>query len=318
MPETLPRLRGSREAKPSTLLRVRLDFPASFQQKRAAPWEAGPRDPGGDPLVSARQSTSNGQPQKIETPADQIAAAIESERALAERARAIWVDKPADALSTSLFLDLWPLMREPIPSGFISEVTAGKGKPYPSKGIRSLQVQINRMDAVWTPLWWAWRTEWIEPHLAEVTVWIGETEEHALVRRSARGGMNAGSTVGNHFKGTETNAAKMAFARLGCGHEVYIGAADFDPDTDEDAAKAQEKGAEAPPVPGIAPESLLLLREKFDLHVGEDPVRLKEFKVKLGALGVSARSRDTALASLTPAQAIDLDAWFDEFQEVPA
>lgn len=249
--------------------------------------------------MSARQSTSNGQPQKVETPAEQIAAAIESERELAERARAIWADKPADALSIALFLELWPLMREQIPSGFISEVTAGKGKPYPSKGIRSLQVQINRMDAVWTPLWWGWRTEWIEPQLAEVAVWIGETEEHALVKRSARGGMNAGSTVGNHFKGTETNAAKMAFARLGCGHEVYIGAADFDPDTDEDAAKAQEGGTSEPaPDRKLPPDKVTALEQAVAAAGLTDhlPMRLRGFGAE-------------QVADLTVEQAVAVYEW---------
>lgn len=256
-------------------------------------------------------SSTNGQPRKVETPPEQIAAAIQSEQELAARAAEIWGD--TTDLSREMFLKLYPLMREPIPAGFISEVSAGKGKPYPSKGIRSLQVQIDRMDAIWTPLNWGWRTNWLEPNLAEVTVWVGASEDDALVKRVARGGMNAGSTVGNHFKGTETNAAKMAFARLGPGHEVYLGAADFDPDTDEDAAKQQEP--ETPPaVPTIPPESLLLLRARFDQLIGEDPERLREFKVKLGALGVSARSRDTALASLTPAQALDLDGWFDELE----
>lgn len=270
-------------------------------------------------MSATRTAAQNGQPQKIETTPEKLAEAVRAEAELAERAEAIR-GEPNDggkvALNPTTFLKLAPLMREPIPEGFISEVTAGKGKPYPSKGIRSLQVQIDRMDAVFTPLLWGWRTEWIEANLAEVTVWVGESEEKALVKRVARGGMNAGSTVGNHYKGTETNAAKMAFARLGVGHEVYIGAADFDPDTDEDAAKVQEKDA-PPPVPGIAPDSLLMLRERFDQLIGDDPERLKEFKVKLGSLGVSARSRDTALASLTPAQAIDLDAWFDDLDKEP-
>lgn len=185
-------------------------------------------------------SRNGNSPQKKETTPEQLAAAIESEAGLAQRAAEIRGD--ATELDRELFLKLAPLMREKIPEGFVSEVTAGEGKPYPSKGVRSLQVQIDRMDAIWTPLWWGWNTEWIEPQLAEVMVWVGDVDPaNAMVRRFARGGMNRGSTVGNHYKGTETNAAKLAFARLGVGHEIYLGAADFDPDTDEDAAKAQEQ-----------------------------------------------------------------------------
>lgn len=241
-------------------------------------------------------SANNGQPVKKEATPDQLAAAIQSEAELAERAAEIRGE--ATELTVELFLKLYPLMREKIPEGFLSEVSAGKGKPYPSKGVRSLQVQIDRMDAIWTPLWWGWRTEWIEPSLAEVAVWVGNDNRMFVVRK-ARGGMNGGSTTGNHYKGTETNAAKMAFARIGPGHEVYLGAADFDPDTDSDAAQAQAAPAGAPD-----PDRKLPADKVEPLEQAITAAGLSNFlPAKLVECGVSA------LSDLTVEQAVSLYEW---------
>lgn len=170
--------------------------------------------------------------------------AIASEQQIADEAHRYHEGKEFDA---ALLAELMPLLRLPIPTGFIITTEATKGKPYPSTGVKSMQVQVNRMDAVLGATNWGWRTEWFnDGKVAEVTVWIG-TEDAPLVCRAARGGVNQASTEGNRYKGSETNAGKLAFARIGPGWEVYVGAADLDPDVSEDAAKAQAGAADEPP-----------------------------------------------------------------------
>lgn len=145
----------------------------------------------------------------------------------------------AQELTAELFGRLWPLLRRPIPAGFIKTTGVVKGKPYPSTGIKSMQVQVDRLDNVLTPLWWGWETVWDqEGHVATVRAWVGQ-RDRVLYERVARGGVEQASTLGNRLKGSETNAAKLCFARLGPGHEIYVGATDLDPDVSEDAAAAQ-------------------------------------------------------------------------------
>lgn len=276
--------------------------------------------------MSREQGNEAGSPRKIPITPEQLAAAITSEADLAERAaKARTSAERASAkrhdgevvLDRQVVQKLAPYMREKIPDGFISEVSAGKGKPYPSKGVSSLQVQIDRMDAVWGLTWWGWRTEWIDGNLAEVTVWIGESEDRALVKRSARGGMNGGSTVGNHFKGTETNAGKMAFARIGPGHEVYIGATDFDPDTDEEAAEAQahtvdDRVAAIARAAGEHVAEIATLWETVKKQADNEDKVVRDFKLWLGAnMAVSTSSMSKAFAELTPAQVPAVKGWLE-------
>jgi len=108
------------------------------------------------------------------------------------------------------------------------------------------------MDAVLTPLWWWEEVRYFGDEdyekggtLCEVTVHVGVPGEKPLFSRTSRGGVNQASTLGNRYKGSYTNAAKRAFAAVGPGHEVYLGAADLDPDTNEDAANQQGR-AETP------------------------------------------------------------------------
>jgi hypothetical protein len=191
--------------------------------------KAQPRNQGGKQQV-----------QKVEATPEQYDAAVTSEAALAERAAAIRDD--ATTLTPELFLKLAPLLREPIPEGFLVEATRGEGKPYDSKGIRSVQVQVDRMDAVLTPLWWRFDHVYErEGKLCLVTVEIGNVGEPPMVERSSYGGMNRGSTDGNLWKGTFTNAAKRAFALTGPGHEIYTGATDYEPDVDPQAARDQTR-----------------------------------------------------------------------------
>lgn len=242
-------------------------------------------------------TNGNGQPQ------DPLAAAIAYEQEIADMAQGIRGEEVA--LTPTLFMELLPLLRKPIPAGFIQTTPPTKGKPYESTGIKSLQVQIDRLDNVLTPLSWQWTTEWSnDGRTATVEVSVLDADGKPLVIRRARGGVNQASTEGNLLKGSETNAAKLAFARLGVGHEVYIGATDFDPDVDTDAAEIQTS---TPQVETIEADRAAHLRDIFDANPTIDA---RALKIKLGALGVtSARSVNHGLALLTPAQADELEEW---------
>jgi hypothetical protein len=236
-----------------------------------------------------------------------LADAIAYEQEIADRAQEIRGDKTY--LDEALFLRLWPLLREPIPAGFIVTTEATRGKPYDSTGIKSLQVQIDRMDNVLTPLNWEWHTEWsAEGRVADVkvTIFAAGEPDNVLVKRRARGGVNQASTDGNLQKGSETNAAKLALARIGVGHEIYLGVTDFDPDVDPDAAKEQGKPDPAPKVERIDADRAAHLRDLFD----KSDLDAKKLQTKLGALGViNVRTVNQGLASLTPGQAAELEEW---------
>lgn len=181
---------------------------------------------------------------------DPMAEAIAYEEAIAEEAAQIRGD--AAELTPELFVKLWPLLKRPIPAGFIQSVGRVEGKPYESTGVRSVQVQIDRMNNVLTPLGWRAEDSYEEDgKLATVSVYVVGAEGRILTERSSKGGVSRGSGTGNIYKGSFTNAAKLAFARLGPGHEVYVGAPDLDPDVNPDAGgsgqgerpKATAKGA---------------------------------------------------------------------------
>lgn len=243
-----------------------------------------------------RNGNLNEAPVKLEPSGDAITDAIREEQALAEEAAQIRGD--AKELTAELFAQLYPLLRRPIPTGFILEVTAGKGKPYDSVGVRSVQVLIDRMDNVLTPMWW-----WDECRheddgkLAHVKVHVGPRDA-SLFSRESHGGVDRGSTVGNLYKGSYTNAAKLAFARVGPGHEIYLGAADYDPDTNAQAAEAQAEadggGAETP----IGKERA----EKLTQIVAEAGLA-DHLQNKLRALGIKA------LADATEAQGMAVYEW---------
>lgn len=143
-------------------------------------------------------------------------------------------------LDVGMFLKLWPLLTRSLHPGHVVHTTKGKGKPYPSDGARSAQVLIDRMNNVLTPLCWDYRDEYEgDGKLCKVTVVVFDEGGAPLVTRSSWGGVGQGSSAGNIRKGSFTNAAKLAFARLGPGHEIYLGVVDFDPDVNADIAAAQ-------------------------------------------------------------------------------
>lgn len=176
--------------------------------------------------------------------------AAEWERYLALEAKAI--RKPGQHLSPELFEELAPLLRAPIHPDHLETLPPMPGKPYESTGIKSVQVQINRMDAVLGPTNWRDACTWEQNgRLALVSVQVleGGPGGEPMVYRYSHGGVDHGSSLGNIHKGSYTNAAKLAFARVGVGHEVYMGEADLDPDVNAEVA---EQVAAAPPNPGAA------------------------------------------------------------------
>lgn len=228
--------------------------------------------------------------------------ALESEREIAAEAQAI--RNGATELTQELFLQLWPLLRKPIPDGFIVTTGVVKGKPYSSTGIKSVQVQVTRMDNVLTPLWWWDKTEYhSEGRLARVRVGVNAYGQTPLYVREAWGGVDRASTEGNLHKGSYTNAAKLAFARIGPGWEVYVGATDFDPDTDESAAKQQATARTASKT-GVRKLNDRERQKVLDaIMVNHDEAGLAKL---LGAVGAAS------MDEVTTAQAFELRKLLDQ------
>lgn len=254
---------------------------------------------------------------KVEATGEQYDAAVISEAALAERAAGIRGE--ATTLTPELFLQLLPLMREPIPEGFLVEATRGEGKPYDSKGIRSVQVCVDRMDAVLTPLWWRFDHAYErDGKLCLVTVEIGNAGEPPMVKRSSYGGMDRGSTSGNLWKGTFTNAAKRAFALTGPGHEIYTGATDYEPDVDPQAARDQVRRE---PVDGDTTGDVTISDDKARELV--DAAWTIGLQDRLGAAVTHVLGSDVgdlsnktaataALRALSPMQAGKVEKWLNQ------
>jgi hypothetical protein len=254
------------------------------------------------------------------TPEEQAQAeAAASEAAIADEAATIRGD--ATVLSPALLNRLWPLLRRPIPAAYIKQTPAVKGKPYESTGVRSVQVQIDRMNAVLTPLWW-WDVVHYEDggKLALVTICIGNYQQHregvaepvneVLAARQSMGGVNQGSTLGNIYKGSYTNAAKRAFAALGPGHEVYLGAADLDPDVNAEVAEAQEGTGPATVGKNIAGR---LVDRAWEIEGARERLQLAASHAAsrdVGECDTKAHATD-ALAGLTYGQMEKLSTWVD-------
>ena len=209
-------------------------------------------------------------------------------------------------------MELWPLLKRPIPPAFIQTVGVTKGKPYASTGVRSVQVQIDRLNNVLTPLWW-WDSVTYEQDgkLAHVAIWVGDQMTgEAIIGRRSSGGVNQGSTIGNVHKGSYTNAAKVAIARLGPGHEVYVGATDLDPDVDADLANQTDQPADAekPVGNGIAGK---LVDRIWSVPAAKEKARLAISHAANGDVGeVNTKPKaKKVIAALNFQQAERLDRW---------
>lgn len=253
-----------------------------------------------------------------------LAQAVAHEQTLAERAAAIRAEHDAEGkgLTGELLMALWPLLREPIPDGFITTIGVVKGKPYESTGIKSVQVQIDRMDHVLTPLGWQELIDYSdEGKLCKVTVEIIDRAGVILCSRSSHGGVNQASTTGNLYKGSYTNAAKVAFARIGPGHEVYVGATDLDPDVHEGTAKAQEQKRATATAPAEPPVSDVRITEQKAIEMVDATWMLGlQDKLQLAASHVvgddvgdcsNKTAATKAMRTLTPMQAAKVDVWLN-------
>lgn len=272
------------------------------------------------------KAASNGKPNGEPTPEQKLAQAIEHEEAIRVEAEAIWdrfrddledgkirvIGGEALGISAALLRELRPLLRRSIPSGFIEHVGEVSGKPYESTGVKSVQVQMDRLDNVLGPENWGYRATYeADGKLCYVVAWIGPNDA-PLVIRDSWGGVRAGSGEGNIRKGAFTNAAKLAFARLGPAWEVYVGAADFDPDTDKAAAEAQEAADESGQIDTIDAERVADLVTTYkDAKDGSDDSAkfAREMKLKLGSMGVPTPSINKAFAALTPLQADEVEQY---------
>jgi hypothetical protein len=268
-------------------------------------------------------------PVKREPKKSKVAEAVAYERDLAEQAAKIRGENSPPTMDRQLFMALWPLLTAPVPEGFLLMVSAGEGKPYPSTGVRSVQVQKNRLDNVLGPLWWSESREYSDDYkLCRVIVTVHDSDGGVLLSREAVGGVDRGNTLGNKAKGSYTNAAKQAFAQIGPGREVYMRTTDSDPDVDPDAARQQSRAPrvarEEPRPPDYDAELRVLLAEQDEftgLRADADALmrgigatarqRLRELKSAHTEQGFSdlidrvtavAESRQAALPVDEPAQ----------------
>lgn len=236
--------------------------------------------------------------------AQELTEALASEAEITEQADAIRQNYDGD-LGRGLFDLLYPLLCKPIPSAFIQTVGNVTGKPYVSTGIRSVQVQIDRMNNVLGPYWWGYDEEFEDGgKVAKVTVYVGDPDR-PLVKRSSRGGVDRGSSTGNEYKGSFTNAAKLAFARVGPGHEVYIGAADLDPDVNESVAGQVGGGA-------LNQSAAKALADRaFRVSDAKDALQMAASHVAETEIGdcSTVEKASKALTGLTFEQAEKLDTW---------
>lgn len=247
-----------------------------------------------------------------------IEQAIAAEQELAAQAAELRGDTAN--ITPELLGKLYPLLCAPIPAAFIITTPPVKGKPYVSTGIKSVQVQVDRMNAVLSPGWWWDRAIYEQDgKLCQVTVNVGNPSYApndplgVMVSRTSYGGVGQANSVGNLYKGSYTNAAKLAFARLGPGHEVYLGATDLDPDVSEEAAGAQEAPQEAPAEPPSTLTTAMakaLVDRAWEAGV-KDRLQLAASHTAGNDVGdCSTKAKATkALAALTYEQGERLDHW---------
>lgn len=256
---------------------------------------------------------TEGKNEKAQALPQTTAEALAAEDKLAEAAAKLR-GEGFDGLTHDIFLKLWPLLRAPIPPAFIVTVGRTEGKPYPSTGIKSVQVQIDRLNNVLTPF--GWRDDAVYQEggkLCKATVEILDGAGNVLLARSSYGGVGRGSSAGNIYKGSYTNAMKLAIARIGVGHEIYCGAADMDPDVSADLAKT-------PAAAETATISKAMARKLVDKawEAGEsERLRLAASRLierDVGDCDTKAKAA-RALEALDFEQAGKLETWLDERAE---
>jgi len=148
-------------------------------------------------------------------------------------------------LTAPLLLELEPLLREPIDPRYIERIPPKSGKPYESTGVKSVQVQVDRMNDVLGAPHWRSLIYYAEGGtVCKAVVLVGNKLASAsldaegnlvcgdadiLVVRDGWGGHSRGSGKGDILKGAETNTLKRVLARVGPGCDIYR--LDYDLDT---------------------------------------------------------------------------------------
>lgn len=264
---------------------------------------------------------------------DPLAQAIAHEQNLVAEAKQLREDQGYDGRMTSkLLADLRSLLTAPIPHHYIGHTPAGsqsytdrhgKERPWPPHditGIQGAQVQATRMSNVlgrqhWRALSWDKK----DGQLRKLIVIVGNDLHQAkvgpdgqlepngaeiLITEEGWGAYNKGPDPANHYKGAETNAIKRIFARIGPGEEVYRQEVDLElrPEDREAPVPAEDQPSQ---IETVDADRAAHLRDLFD----SAGIEVRALKIKLGALGVSARTVNQGLASLTPVQADELEQW---------
>ena len=207
-------------------------------------------------------------------------------------------------LTVGLLDKLRPLLEEPIPPAFIETIGTTKGKPYESTGVRSVQVQIDRLNRVLGLSNWRDNYSYEDDgRLCHVIISVlgapnEEGNREVLCQRSSYGGVDHGSTRGNIHKGSYTNAAKLAIARLGPGHEIYCGVPDMDPDVSKDLASGAPPKAEKKEPDKVAAAQVEQLR-KLWRQSGVDEKAWKTFLASRKKMDVAAFDNDDFQAAVS-------------------
>lgn len=222
-----------------------------------------------------------------------------------ERAAEILSDAGYDgSLTSAMLAKLQPLLDEPInPRHIVTTGPAERGKPITTTGIRSVQVQVDRLrevlgashyrllphhteqgdrcrmhvvignDLQWCALTPAGE---LQPYtvvpgsVANATgaVYAGVERAEVLAHADGWGGHQRGSAPADTWKGAETNAAKRVIARLGPGAHVYR--LDFEDDPHQPEIASQRARAPRPPKPAAEQPAQADPQEALDLWLAKD------------------------------------------------
>ena len=98
--------------------------------------------------MTAPATTPDTCPQSAAEVAAQAAGDQPHYETLATEAAAIRGNDYDGKLTPALLLKLEPLLRRPTPAKYVKHTPPTEGKPYPSTGIASPQVQVDHMNAV--------------------------------------------------------------------------------------------------------------------------------------------------------------------------
>ncbi len=228
-------------------------------------------------MATTKQQRSRKQPEKSEEEqaqkaadaAEQNGAAVDTKsqtelRELREEAEKIKAENEYKGnLTADIFNALQELLYRPIPARFIKHTPPGQGHQFEQTGVKSVQVQLDRLNAVLGPqhfrpltmhtdggtickavvvvgnnLQWAQLDEsgklvpyTVIPSGGNGAVTVKEAD--VIAERHGWGGWKRGTQPGDVYKASETNALKRVLARFGPASEVYT--QDFEDDPEDTA-----------------------------------------------------------------------------------